>query len=58
MVLVKFPFVMIHHVPFISLGGSSDRKRMIGQSFLSVSSCGGVLWNLETLLESEQLRRH
>ena len=35
------PFVMIHRVPFISLGGSSDRKRMIGQPFLSVSSCGG-----------------
>ena len=35
------PFFMIHCVPFISLGGSSDRKRMIGQPFLSVSSCGG-----------------
>ena len=35
------PFVMIHRVPFIGLGGSSDRKRMIGQPFLSVSWCGG-----------------
>ena len=40
------PFVMIHLVPFISLGGSNDCKRMIGHPFFNMSIYSGRLESL------------
>ena len=36
------PFVMVHMVPFVSLG-SNDHKKMIRYPYFNMSSCGGRL---------------